>query len=65
DLSRIGYGKVIATVILMVIIVSAITGILSFVYGKIPMLSILNIIVTPFLMFALNRANGLLYSDIA
>ena len=65
DLSRIGYGKVIATVILMVVIVSAITGILSFVYGKIPMLSILNIIVTPFLMFALNRANGLLYSDIA
>lgn len=65
DLSRIGYGKVIATVILMVIIVSVITGILSFVYGKIPMLSILNIIVTPFLMFALNRANGLLYSDIA
>ena len=65
DISRIGYGKVIATVILMVIIVSAITGILSFVYGKIPMLSILNIIVTPFLMFALNRANGLLYSDIA
>ena len=65
DLSRIGYGKVLATVILMVIIVSAITGILSFVYGKIPMLSILNIIVTPFLMFALNRANGLLYSDIA
>ena len=65
DLSRIGYGKVIATVILMVIIVSAITGILSFVYGKIPMLSILNIIVTPFLMFAMNRANGLLYSDIA
>ena len=69
DLSRIGYGKVIATVVLMVIIVSvivsAITGILSFVYGKIPMLSILNIIVTPFLMFALNRANGLLYSDIA
>lgn len=65
DLSRIGYGKVIATVVLMVIIVSVITGILSFVYGKIPMLSILNIIVTPFLMFALNRANGLLYSDIA
>ena len=65
DLSRIGYGKVIATVILMVIIVSAITGILSFVYGKIPMLSILNIIVSPFLMFAMNRANGLLYSDIA
>ena len=65
DLSRIGYGKVIATVILMAIIVSIITGILSFVYGKIPMLSILNIIVTPFLMFALNRANGLLYSDIA
>ena len=65
DLSRIGIGKVIATVILMAIIVSVITGILSFVYGKIPILSILNIIVSPFLMFAMNRANGLLYSDIA
>ena len=65
DLSRIGYGKVIATVILMFIISLVISGILSFITQHIPQLSILSIIVTPFLMFALNRANGLLYSDIA
>lgn len=65
DISRIGYGKVIATVLLIIIIVAVITGILSYVYQQIPVLAILNIVVTPFLMFAMNRANGLLYSDIA
>ena len=65
DISRIGFAKVIATVILVMIIVIVITGILSYIYQQIPILSILNIIVTPFLVFAMNRANGLLYSDIA
>lgn len=65
DISRIGYGKVIATVILVIIIIAVITGILSYIYQQVPALAILNIIVTPFLMFAMNRANGLLYSEIA
>lgn len=65
DISRIGYGKVIATIILVIIITVLITGILSYVYQQVPALSIINIVVTPFLMFAMNRANGLLYSDIA
>ena len=65
DISRIGYGKVIATVILMIIIIAVITGILSMIYQQVPQLAALNIIVSPFLMFAMNRANGLLYSDIA
>lgn len=65
DISRIGYGKVIATVLLMVIIVAVINAIIGYIVGEIPAVSIVNIIVTPFLMFAMNRANGLLYSDIA
>lgn len=64
DISRIGYGKVIATVILVLIIVIAISGILSLIYQQVPVLSVINIVVSPFLMFAMNRANGLLYSDI-
>lgn len=64
DLSRIGFGKVIATVLLLIIIVVVITAILGYIYQYIPALTILNIIVSPFLMFAMNRANGLLYSDI-
>ena len=65
DIKRIGIGKVLATIILTVIIIAVISGILSAVYQQIPQLSILNIIVTPYLMFFANRATGLLYSDIA
>lgn len=65
DISRIGYGKVIATILLIIIITAVISGILSYLYQQIPLLSILNIVVSPFLMFVINRANGLLYSDIA
>lgn len=65
DIPKIGTGKVIATIVLMFIIVAIINAILSAIYQQVPQLSILNIIVTPFLMFATNRATGLLYSDIA
>ena len=65
DIKRIGIGKVLATIILTVIIIAVISGILSAVYQQIPQLSILNVIVTPYLMFFANRATGLLYSDIA
>ena len=65
DISRIGVGKVIATIILIFIIALVINAILSAVYKQVPQLSILNIIVTPYLMFFTNRATGLLYSDIA
>ena len=46
-------------------VVLVINAILSAVYQQVPQLSILNIIVTPYLMFFTNRATGLLYSDIA
>ena len=65
DISRIGVGKVIATIILIFIIALVINAILSAVYQQVPQLSILNIIVTPYLMFFANRATGSLYSDIA
>lgn len=65
DISRIGVGKVVATIVLVVIVSVVISAILSAVYQQIPQLAILNIIVTPYLMFFTNRATGLLYSDIA
>ena len=65
DISRIGVGKVLATLILVFIVALVINAILSAVYQQVPQLSILNIIVTPYLMFFTNRATGLLYSDIA
>lgn len=65
DISRIGIGKVIATIVLIFIIALIISAILSAIYQQVPQLSILNIIVTPYLMFFTNRATGLLYSDIA
>ena len=65
DISRIGFGKVLGVVLLMVIIIAVIQAILGYLYGQVPALSILSIIVTPYLTFASQRATGLLYSDIA
>ena len=65
DITRIGVGKVIATILLVVIVIMVIQGILGYLYGQIPYLSIIGIIVTPYLAFFSQRAVGLLYSDIA
>ena len=65
DISRIGVGKVIAVFLLLFIIIMVIQAILNTLYGLIPPIAILSIIVTPFLTFVSNRAAGLLYSDIA
>lgn len=65
DITRIGVGKVVAVIILMIVVVSVITGILGYIYGQVPQLSILSVIVTPYLTFFAQRATGLLYSDIA
>ena len=65
DLQRIGFVKVFAVVLLMLIINAVINGILSAIAQQVPQIAILSIIVTPFMMFATNRANGLVYSDIA
>lgn len=65
DISRIGIGKVVATIILTILVIAIISAVLSAIYQQVPQLSILNIFVTPYLMFFANRATGLLYSDIA
>ena len=65
DITRIGVGKVIAVILLSIIIVAVINAILGYLYGQIPQLTILSVIVTPYLMFFTQRVTGLLYSDIA
>ncbi|MBQ8018676.1 MAG: DUF4013 domain-containing protein [Methanobrevibacter sp.] len=65
DIRRIGIGKVIILILLVIIIVAVIEMILSAIYSYVPILSILSIIITPYLAFFTQRAIGLLYSDIA
>ena len=65
DIKRIGVGKVIILILLVIIIIAVIEAILSAIYSYIPILSILSIIITPYLIFFAQRAVGLLYSDIA
>ena len=65
DILRIGIGKVVIVVLLVIIIVGIINMILSAIFNYVPILSILSIVVTPYLIFFAQRAVGLLYSDIA
>ena len=65
DITRIGIGKVIVVIILVILIVAIIEMILSAIFSRAPILSILSIIITPYLVFFTQRAVGLLYSDIA
>lgn len=65
DIGRIGYGKVLAIVILIYVIIALINTILNGLNSYINGIGILSIIVTPYLTFFAARATGLLYSDIA
>lgn len=65
DITKIGIGKVIAVVILIFVVIGVVNGILGFLYGQVSQLSILSVVVTPYLAFFSQRAIGLLYSDIA
>ena len=65
DIARIGVGKVIIVILLVVIIVAVIEMVLSVIFNYVPILSILSIIISPYLIFFTQRAVGLLYSDIA
>lgn len=65
DIGRIGWGKVIAVVILIFLVISVINAIISGLNYYIAGISIVSIIVTPYLIFFASRATGLLYSDIA
>ena len=64
-ITRIGASKVIVLIILLIVIVTVIEMVLSAVYSYVPILSILSIIISPYLIFFTQRAIGLLYSDIA
>ena len=65
DIARIGVSKVIVVLLMVIIIVAIINAILSAIYSYVPILSILSIIISPYLAFFSQRAVGLLYSDIA
>lgn len=65
DIGRIGWGKVIAVVFLIFIIIAVINSVISGLNYYISGISIISLIVTPYLTFFSSRATGLLYSDIA
>ncbi|MBP3791789.1 MAG: DUF4013 domain-containing protein [Methanobrevibacter sp.] len=65
DIGRIGYGKVLAVVLIVVVILAAIEAILGAIYGHVPQLSIISIVLTPYLVFFAKYAYGLMYLDIA
>lgn len=65
DIGRIGWGKVIALVVLIFLIIAVINAIISGLNYYISGISIISIVVTPYLTFFAARATGLLYSDIA
>lgn len=63
DITRIDVGKVILLIMTLVIVIVT-EIIISFIFNYLPFLSILSIIITPYLLFFTQRAIGLLYSDI-
>lgn len=65
DIGRIGWGKVIAVVILICLIIFVINGIIGGLNNFVNGISIVSIVVTPYMIFFAARATGLLYSDIA
>ena len=65
DIGRIGWGKVIAVVILIFLIIAVINAIISGLNYYVAGISIISIVISPYLTFFASRATGLLYSDIA
>ncbi|WP_295723695.1 DUF4013 domain-containing protein [uncultured Methanobrevibacter sp.] len=64
DISRIGVGKLILLSALLFVIMTVIQFILTVICNQLPVLTILFIIVTPYLELFSQRSLGLLYSDI-
>lgn len=65
DIKRIGVRKVIIVILLVFVIIGVIGMVTSVIFNYVPTLSILSIIISPYLVFFAKRATGLLYSDIA
>lgn len=66
DITRIGVGKVILLILLIYVVIAIIEIILIIALSYFPfLLSVIYIIMTPYLILVAQRALGLLYSDIA
>ena len=66
DVGRIGWGKVIAVVVLVFVINLIVTGIIRELSTNVSsVIGIISIVVSPYLVFFGARAIGLMYSDIA
>ncbi|MBQ8018084.1 MAG: DUF4013 domain-containing protein [Methanobrevibacter sp.] len=64
DLKMIGVGKVILLSIIILVIVAVIELILTFIFDHLVVLSILNLVITPYIALFSQSAMGFLYSDI-
>lgn len=64
DIKRIGMGKLLLLAILLFVIVLAIEIVLTFIFSHLIVLSILNILIAPYIALFTYRSLGLLYSDI-
>lgn len=64
DIKLIGVGKLLLLSILIFFVVLAIEFVLTFIFDHLIVLSILNIVITPYIALFSKRALGLLYSDI-
>ena len=64
DISRIGVGKLILLSALIFIITGIIESILGIIFNHFLILSVLSIVITPYLQLFSQRSLGLLYSDI-
>lgn len=66
DIGKIGWGKVIAVIVLVIVIMAVINAVINSLSNNISSLfRILSLVVAPYLLFFRSRAIGLLYSDIA
>ena len=64
DLKRIGFGKVVLLSVLIYLIFIVIEIALTLIFNQFTVLSILTIVITPYIALFAQRALGLLYSDI-
>lgn len=65
DIKQLGIVNVIGLLVLIVIVTGVIETCLSIIFNFAPYLSILSILVSPYIIFFVQRAIGLLYTDIA
>lgn len=64
DIRMIGVGKLITLTVLIFVIVTCIESVLTVVFDHFIVLSVLNIIIVPYIALFTQRALGLLYADI-